>query len=1002
MKRKRLRIYSSQSSMSGGGLSHLSSRRKFSSIKRKKTKLKETFHKVVWSMVGFIGIFGVIGTIGFLFYLQRITNELPSVENPFKSLASSTTIYDRTGVELYKVSGKDVQRDLLTTTEYVPEALKWSVISAEDGEFYQHKGFDFIAIMRCAFNNTFNESSRCGGSTITQQVIKNTQGWQRDNTITRKIKELILSMQLERKYDKDEILNIYLNIVPQGSSVLGLKSGAKFYYNKKVTDLTLAEMSVLAAIGQLPPQLSPTVGTDIEGNKLRLYARTEYIFNQMISNLDNINNRIYIANEKNKGNANIPQQEYLTKEQLQNAITEVKKLEFRKPMVDIKAPHFVFYVQKLLTQRNYNNGQPFTTSEIETGGFKIYTTLDYSLQEIAEEYVASSEANHAGFYRDKFGAKNSALMTLRPSTGEILTMVGSKCYNNNEYIKNCDELDEKETTQFDPKVNVLDTLQSPGSTAKLLGYMIAFEEGVVYPGNYVPDVPIDIGGYRPKNWDGGFSGMVDVRYALAKSLNIPPLFLIQQYGVEKYVQRARDFGYTTFDNPNGYGPSITIGGGDVKAIEHAQGIGVFANGGNFVEHEVILKIEDKDGNIIYEHKVEPRQVADPKPIYLVNNVLNPRGPSGSLTPTKALKDRDVAGKTGTSENNRDTWYTIWSPDFVTVGWMGNNDNSRMAGGAFGSSSAEPWIGKYMEAIQGAFPEKTPFQRPEGIFTGGGYCKKDESCSGDKKDLMIQGKVPPSYLLKKEFEVCVDQTDKLARQIDKELGFAVKQEFNYLTSPFKNLQSFVDKALNKFPQVECDIPRDKNGGKPTVLISKPTQGSVYDLTMEVEAKAYVGNGKEITKIEIYLDNMLLDSVNSSEYSNSFDVVSLKSGKRTLSVRATDSEDETTTEKVTVVIGKNAANEAIGSIVISGDKSIKLGDSNSIQVVYDGLKDIGALTLYLENRQTGITVSLGQMTENSNKQYSHSWTPNDKGTYNLYAVANADGNIIKSGLLNVEVN
>lgn len=1002
MKRKRFKIYSSQG-RSGEGLSHLATRRKFSKIRKKNIKMRETFQKFIWIIIGFVGVVGVIGTIGFLFYLQKITKELPSVENPFQKLASSTTIYDRNSVELYKVSAKDVRRDLLTTSEYVPETLKWSVLAAEDEEFYEHKGFDFVAIMRCSFNQVFNKARACGGSTITQQVIKNTQGWQRDNTITRKIKELILSMQLERKYEKDEIMNIYLNIVPQGSSVLGVKSGALFYYNKKISDLSLAEMAVLAAVGQQPSQLSPTIGTDLEANKQRLYSRTDYIFNQMIENLDRFNNRIYKANEKNKENKDIPQQEYITKEQLQNAKNDVRKLEFKQPTVDIKAPHFVFYVQKLLTQRGYNNGEPFTASEIETGGFKIYTTLDYSLQEIAEEYVASSEAGHAGFYRDKFGAKNSALITTRPSTGEILTMVGSKCYRNNEYIPNCSELDETEGAMFDPKVNVLDTLQSPGSTAKILGYEIAFEEGIAYPGSYLPDTFISIGSYRPKNSDNTFLGMVDARFALAKSRNIPPLFLIQKYGVEKYIEQARKFGYTTFDNPNGYGPSIIVGGGDVKAIEHAQGIGVFANGGKFIEHEAIMKILDKDGNIIYEHKPESKDVGDPRAIYMVNNILNPRSITGSNSPVKSLTDRDVAGKTGTSENNSDTWFAMWSPEFVTIGWMGNNDNTRMINGAFGSTATEPWVGKYMQAIQGAFPEKTPFVRPEGLFTGNGYCPKDEPCSGDKKDLMIQGKVAPSYMQEREFEVCVDQTDRLAREIDKEEGYSMLQNYNYLRSPVESMQEFVDAGINKTPTEECDIPRDgRNSNQPSIVVSQPTQGSVHETTLQVNARAYVGNGKKIEKMEIFLDNVLLDTVNDNEYSKAFQVSNLKTGKRTLIIKAYDNDKDSTTERVTVILGKEAALQATGNINIYGMTSMSKSQTNTLKVDYDGGRNVNSVTLYLENKQTGVTISLGQMNRSSDKQYEYQWKPSAAGAYNLYAVANVGETVIRSGMLTVNVS
>ncbi len=979
---------SSRSRKSYSRVSRRPSRRVLMQTKRYSRKKASERERIVWTSLGFLGILALIGSLIFLIWLQRLTNELPAVDKP-PALASSI-IYDRNGIELYRINSDTFERDWIKTDDYVPELQKWAFLAAEDEEFYNHGGVDFTAIIRCVIYQIFTDKS-CGGSTISQQVIVNTL-LTREYSYIRKIKEIVLALQLERLYDKDEIMNIYLNVVPQGSSVLGIKRGADFYFDKNLDELDLPEMIVLSAVVQNPTIMSPTIGSDTESNKERLFYRADYIIDQMVENIDRINERIELANEKNKDKEGFPQQEYVTVEELLAAKDEVRNLEYQKPTVDIKAPHFVFYVQKLLQEevRGYNNGKPFTVSDIQTGGLKIYTTLDYSLQEVAEKYIEGSEYGQAGYYRNIYGASNSALMTMDPETGEILAMVGSKCYKNDEYISNCDELDETEGNRFDSDVNVLDTLQSPGSTNKALGYYLGFKSGVISSGSILPDVPINsIPGYRPKNWNGGYSGMGDVRSVLARSLNIPALFIIESVGIQNYIDSARQFGYTTYNNPSGYGPSIILGGADIKGIEHAQAFSVFANGGDFVEHEVILKITDIDGNEIYSHEPEKVNVADPAAIYIVNNILNPRT-SGSIAPPKHMLDRDVAGKTGTSENNRDTWFVMWSPDFVTLGWMGNNDNTPMSGSAFGSTSVEPWVGSYMDAVSSAFPDKTPFVRPSGVVSSGGKCDDDSNGCIGELGLAVAGTNPPSYIKKEYHLVCIDQPNKLARDIDIASGYAIQKEFVELKSPVEKFQKDVDAYLLAkgygAPYEECDIDRNINLNIPQAIVYSPQPGYSYLDSLNIHVKGIVGDGKEVSSIEVSLNDKKIGEQDGDEYSDTVDISNYSTGHATVTIEITDNKGKSSTSSVNIFIGEDTTK--YGTLSLNVQNSANPYESVVVGVLYDGNKDVDEVTLYQSGGEGGVTTYVGEMRKLSNSKFEYRWVAPNAGTYTLYAVAEED--------------
>lgn len=746
-------------------------------IKNQKVK------KFIYIALSF-GLFIISGISAmFLWYLQSITNQLPSPDKPFGSKNIASEIYDRNGTMLYRVFG-DENRDPVKLDD-VPPLLVWSFLAAEDIDFYQHIGVDFVGVGRCLIINIANSGVSCGGSTITQQLIKQT-ALTNERKIERKIKELILALQIEQIRSKEEILEMYLTVAPEGSNIYSVTSASKFYFGKELKQLNLAEMAILAAIPQNPSQLSPTKSANPEIARKELKIRQEYVLDQMLKYIDKINQEI---------GPNPDGTQALTMEMIDKA--RKVKVKYADPRFNIAAPHFVFYAEKLLQQRNYNNGEPFTLSDLETGGYKIWTTLDYDMQQIAEEQVKKGVES----YGSRFGGENASLVALNPKNGEVLAMVGSKDYFGKPSPEGCTlGVDCK----FEPNVNISDTLQSYGSSMKPMAYYLAMIKGLISPASQLADIPIKIGQYSPKNYEGGFTGIHDARWMLSQSRNIPAIYLVDQMGVDTFVKEMQKWGYTTLDNPNGYGPSIIVGGGDVKLIDHAQAYAVLANEGKYTKHEVILKIEDKFGNVIYQANPKSKKVADPRGVYLVNHILNGKYDGPGLS----WDGRDVAGKTGTSEAQKETLFATYTPEIVVIGWLGNNNNASMRYGASGFTSARPWISEFLQRVGDKIPA-TAFVKPDGIGYSGG-------------DYVISGIKVPNYKTTKEFLVCVDQPNRLARPIDIDMGKAMLIEFPYYLMPNPKMQAFLDAWINfkgtTYPTKYCNIDRTTPTPTPTPIIT----------------------------------------------------------------------------------------------------------------------------------------------------------------------------------------
>jgi 1A family penicillin-binding protein len=583
-------------------------------------------------------LFFVFLSLSVFFYYAK---DLPRPEDfQERTPIQSTRIYDRTGkVLLYEIYG-DEKREIIPSSQ-ISERLKQAVISTEDANFYKHHGIDFDGIFRAIKLDLKLRKLTYGGSTISQQLIRSTFLSTR-KTVKRKIREIILTLELERRYSKKQILGWYLNQIPFGPNIYGIESASKNYFNKSAKDLSSAEAATLAAMIKAPSYYSNSE------YKNELLVRRNYVLDRMT------------------------QEHYLTKEEAEKAKTEELKLE--KNLQSIKAPHFVLYIENYLFKKY---GKDF----LEQGGFKIYTSLDWELQQAAEKAVKEGAERNKGY-----NAYNAALVAINPKTDQILVMVGSKDW----YAKEPEGCDKKTgKCKFDPKVNVATYSigRQPGSSFKPFVYATAFQKGYKDT-DIVIDEKTDFGiwggkHYIPSNYDGRFRGPVTLRQALAQSLNIPSIkVLVNLAGIKKSIDNARKFGITTLNKPDSfYGPSIVLGGGEVKLLDMVSAYGVFATEGLRIAPVSILKIENSKGNIIEKAEITPKRVLEKRAARLINSILSDniaRAPMFGSHSSLYFKDYEVAAKTGTTDNFRDAWIIGYTPSIVTGVWVGNNNNAPMA------------------------------------------------------------------------------------------------------------------------------------------------------------------------------------------------------------------------------------------------------------------------------------------------------------------------------------
>ena len=594
---------------------------------------------------------------------------IPAINNfESRAVAQSTKIYDRTGnIVLYDVHGT-VRRTSVPLDQISPYVQK-ATIAIEDAQFYSHHGFRPTAFLRALLADLTSGSYQQGGSTITQQVVKNAL-LTGDKTITRKIQEIILAMRLERVYSKDQILNTYLNEIPYGGTIYGVQEASQYFFGVDAKDVDLAQAAYLAALPQAPTYYSP-------------YG----------SHRDALDERKNLVLLKMKQSGAITDDEY------QEAKDE--QVQFKdEAEAGIKAPHFVFYIREYLENK-------YGVDAVNQDGLKVITTLDYDLQEKAEATVAKFSP---GMLR-QFNASNEGLVAVEPSSGQILAMVGSRGYFDDT---------------IDGKVNVALANRQPGSSFKPFVYATAFEKGytpdtVVFdlptqfstrcaPSDYLNDTPPC---YSPGNFDGSFKGPIKLRDALAISENIPAVKTLYLAGIQDSISTAQDMGITTLGDASRYGLTLVLGGGEVNLLEMTGAYAVFANDGVKNPPTGILRVEDRNGRVLESYEPQPTRVLEPQIARLMNDVLsdnNARIPEFGANSPLYFPGYDVADKTGTTNDFRDVWVIGYTPGISVGAWAGNNNNTPMQKKIAAFIIAPMWHDFMAQAIQ-KYPSANDFVPP---------------------------------------------------------------------------------------------------------------------------------------------------------------------------------------------------------------------------------------------------------------------------------------------------
>lgn len=628
--------------------------------------------KIILSITKYLFFLFLLFCIFIILLFFYYTYDLPRPEKfTENSFVQSTKIYDRTGkVLLYDIYGEE-KREMVSFNK-ISDYLKNAILTSEDSRFYEHSGIDPEGIIRAVLVDLKLQSASQGASTITQQLIRSVY-LTRQKTLARKVREVVLSIEIERKYSKDQIFEWYLNKIPFGENNYGVEAASRTYFNKSSFDVSLAEAATLAAIIPAPSYYSP-------------YGLHK---NELLQKKDRVLERMQILG-------------YITEEQLDQAKNE--KIVFSGVTRPIKAPHFIMYIRKYLEDK-------YEESFLKEKGLRVYTSLDWDLQNYIEETVKEADETNM-----QFNANNVAVVVVDPKTGEILSLIGSKNYFQESYPLGCDE-EVGKSCLFESKFDVATMgLRQPGSSFKPFVYATAFKKGFT-PDTILWDVKTEFnpycnpGGnqnsdqyglqcYSPQNYDGGYRGKINLRQSLAGSLNIPSVKVLYLAGMEGTLQTAKDFGITTLNEPDRYGLSLVLGGGEINPLELTSAYGVFATEGLKTPTVSILKIEDSEGNIIEENKKESTKVLDTQTAREINSILsdnNARAPIFGSNSVLYFEDYQVAAKTGTTQSFKDAWTFGYTP-FVTVGvWVGNNNNSPI-NKKTGAGLAAPIWRKVMEKI----------------------------------------------------------------------------------------------------------------------------------------------------------------------------------------------------------------------------------------------------------------------------------------------------------------
>jgi len=910
---------------------------------------KAKIRKILYIVVGISFFIGCLVLITVGVYLKNMQNSLPSPDELVERTSDqSTKIFDREGLLLYTVYGNQ-NREFVSIDE-IPEHTKWALLAAEDIEFYQHKGLDYAGIIMSALQNFRSGEIVRGASTITQQLVKNTILYDvlgdeiYQQTYTRKIKEILITMQVEQTLSKDEILQMYMNEIPLGGVNYGFQAASKAYFAKNVQDLTLAESALIAGLIQSPGTYSPLFGTKPELAKVR----QEFVLNQML---------------KHKNLTGV------TEEEIEAAKSE--ELVYSSTRIDIKAPHFVFYVKQQLEEE-------FGVDRVERGGLKVTTTLDYSIQEIAQQEVENGIKKNGLPYK----VNNGAAVVMDPNTGEILAMVGSIDYWNVDNPK------------VDGNVNITTSNRQVGSSAKPYVYLSAFSKGYG-PWTLAPDIRMSFGNYKPLNWDKAFEGIGTARKNLGRSRNLPSVYTLQLAGIDTFLQTTEKLGITTLRNKGDYGLALALGAGEMKLLEHTAAFGVFANEGVRNETVSILKVEDAKGNILKEAIVgEGKQVIDQKEIYLLNYILCDLGQHGDrIGPQYArVKGTNVCFKTGTTDGPKDLTSVMYHKNLVVGVWAGNNDNT-VVPGAWGVSVPLPIAYSITNRLADKYKPEL-FTRPAGILSTsvckdtGGVPAEGVDCAKEAT-VYIAGRAPqvdsrkvvtvckangliPSNLTLAEKYGLLENKILMSFQLENKL-----QQDTYVKYLSEGNGSYI------FTQPEtgvCPLPLGPDNA-PIVEIVSPVDGSKFKKSTTININGTVRFLESIIEFTISVDGNVIPgaTLNDGAYSVTYSPSALSVGNHTLTVYAKDNFGKTASKSISFTI---EADEISVSITKPSNGST-IGDSVEIRA---SVFNIVASQVRFLISKVGSTYAITLTDNNGNNGWSVVWNVGGgKGSYNILAQA-----------------
>ncbi|MBP8599890.1 penicillin-binding protein [Patescibacteria group bacterium] len=796
-------------------------------------------------------LFLIVGSCVFWWFSRDLPSPNKLLE---REIAQSTKIYDRKGETiLYEIHGD--QKRTLVNLDQIPDYVKEATIAIEDKDFYNHGAFSLWAMFRTAVTNVLFHR-RAGGSTLTQQFVKNAL-LTSEKTYTRKIKELILAYRIEKKFSKDEILQMYLNEIPYGSNAYGVEAASQRYFGKSISQVNLAEAAILAALPQAPTRYSP-----YGPNKETLIARQRYILDLMA------------------------EQGYISKEEAAEA--KDFPLQF-KPLQEngnIIAPHFVMEIKGQLAEK-------YGEKILEQGGLKIYSTIDIEKQKIAEEAVTTQAEKNA----KNFGASNAALFSMDAKSGDILAMVGSRDYFNDE---------------IDGQVNLTLRPRQPGSSFKPIVYATAFMKGytprtvlfdVITNFSLDPDNP-----YEPHNYNGQEYGPVTMKKALAGSLNIPAVKTLYLAGLDDVLAVAKNLGYTTLNDKSRFGLSLVLGGGEVKLAEHVAAYSAFARDGEMVKPRYILKVEDKDGKILEEIESEHVKVLESQIAREINDILSDNEERAYIFGAKnhlTLNDRPAAVKTGTTNDYKDAWTIGYTPSIITGVWVGNNDNKSMSKGADGSVVAAPIWQNYMNRILTGTPVET-FKKPEIEDTGkpvlDGVIPTTTVVKVDKvSGLLATSSTPPDMIREDRYW----QGHCILYYVDREnpRGPApTNPEADPQFAPWEaGVKSWAEKQklnLGEPPKDSDNLHIPEN--QPDLTIISPSAGQqITDHTLLVNATATAPRG--VKTFNLYINGFLLKTINADHLDEEISLDFLPDGQHKLAIEACDDVKNCTKHELTIVLG-----------------------------------------------------------------------------------------------------